>query len=354
MPATSPVKSPGAPDLDASPGPVAARAGFPARPAPQGGQGRASEEPAARPVTAGGRAFRRVLGVAPGPVEAGLRMLSAAASDVAGALGRWPSDPLSKRDPEYIRETLPALRLLSSLYFRADVRGLENIPATGPVLLVGNHSGGTMIADTFVFAQAFYDHFGPERRFHQLAHDLVFKVPGTRALVQPYGTIPASPENMRRALDRDAALLVYPGGDHETYRPSWQSHEIGFGGRTGFVELALRHDIPVVPVVALGGQETALFLGRGRGLASSLQLDRLLRLKVLPLAIGPPFGLTVLDLPGRIPLPSKITIRVLGAIDLRARLGPAADREEGYRLLTGVMQESLSALSRERRWPVIG
>jgi 1-acyl-sn-glycerol-3-phosphate acyltransferase len=116
---------------------------------------------------------------------------------------------------------------------------------------------------------------------------------------------------MKRALDRDAALLVYPGGDHETYRPSWESGEIGFAGRTGFVELALEHNIPIVPVVAIGGQETALFLGRGRRLASALQLNRLLRLKVLPLALGPPFGITVLDLPGRIPLPSKITIRVL-------------------------------------------
>jgi 1-acyl-sn-glycerol-3-phosphate acyltransferase len=211
-----------------------------------------------------------------------------------------------------------------------------------------------LIADTFVFAQAFYDHFGPDRRFHQLAHDLVFKVPGTRALVQRYGTIPASPEYMRRALDRDAALLVYPGGDHETYRPSWQSGEIGFGGRTGFVELALEHDIPVVPVVALGGQETALFLGRGRRLASVLQLNRLLRLKVLPLAIGPPFGLTVLDLPGRVPLPSKITIRVLDPIDLRAQLGSDPDPHDGYRLVTDAMQDSLSTLSRKRRFPVIG
>ena len=320
-----------------------------------GAQGLAVEAPAVRPATAGGRAVDRVLGAAPGPLEAGLRMLGAAASDVAGALGgSWPSDPLSERDPEYIRETLPALRLLSSLYFRSDVRGMAKIPATGPVLLVGNHSGGTLIADTFVFAQAFYDHFGPERRFHQLAHDLVFKVPGTRALVQRYGTIPASRESMRRALDRDAALLVYPGGDHETYRPSWQSGEIGFGGRTGFVELALEHDIPVVPVVALGGQETALFLGRGRRLASGLQLDRLLRLKVLPLAIGPPFGLTVLDLPGRIPLPSKITIRVLDPIDLRVHLGPDPDLHEAYRLITDAMQDSLSALSRKRRFPVIG
>jgi 1-acyl-sn-glycerol-3-phosphate acyltransferase len=291
----------------------------------------------------------------PGPVEAGVHMMGAAAGDIAGLLDPGgAADPLNERDPAYIRETLPALRALSKLYFRADVRGLDNIPATGPVLMVGNHSGGTMIADTFVFAQAFYDHFGPERQFHQLAHDLLFKVPGVRALVQRFGTIPASPGNMKRALDRDAALLVYPGGDHEAYRPSWQSGEIGFDGRTGFVKLALEHDLPIVPVVSIGGQETALFLGRGRRLASALRLDRLLRLKVLPVAIGPPFGITVLDLPGRLPLPSKITIRVLGPIDLRAQLGPDPDLDEGYRLVTQTMQRSLTALRRDRRFPIIG
>src|SRR5947209_8005809 len=177
---------------------------------------------------------------------------------------RIPQADLDERDPDYIRETLPGLWLLASFYYRADVRGLEHIPAEGPVLLVGNHSGGTLIADTFVFAQAFYDHFGVQRRFHQLAHDLVFRTPGLRTLVERYGTVPASPANMGRALSRDAALLVYPGGDHETYRPTWESEQIDFADRKGFVRLALEHDVPVVPVVAIGGQETALFLEIGR------------------------------------------------------------------------------------------
>ena len=189
---------------------------------------------------------------------------------------------------EYIRTTLPTLRLFSDVYHRAEVRGLNNIPAEGPVLLVGNHSGGTLISDTFVFSQAFYDHFGPLRRFHQLAHDLVFQFPGVRGSLSRYGTVPASPENMARALERDAALLVYPGGDHETYRPSWESADIDFAGRTGFVKLAIEHNVPIVPIVAIGGQETALFLGRGRRFAKLLRLDSLLRLKVLPAQIGPP------------------------------------------------------------------
>jgi 1-acyl-sn-glycerol-3-phosphate acyltransferase len=282
-------------------------------------------------------------------------MLAAAAEDVADTLqGRSGGDPFALRDPDYIQQTLPALRLSSELYFRADVRGLNKIPAEGPVLLVGNHSGGTMIADTFVFAQAFYDHFGSGRRFHQLAHDLVFKMPGLRTLVQRYGTVPASPRNMAEALKRDAALLVYPGGDQETFRPTWESDQIDFAGRTGFVRLALEHGVPVVPVVSIGGQETALFLGRGRRVARALHLDQLMRLTVLPPVLGPPLGVTVLDLPLRVPLPAKISIRVLKPIDLRTRLGRKADPEEGYQLVTSTMQRTLSRLSHERSLPVLG
>ncbi len=289
-------------------------------------------------------------------------MGAAVAEDALAAVDRLhltgaaaaPSDPFAARDEEYIRRTLPALRAMSEHYFRADVSGLERIPEQGPVLLVGNHSGGTMIADTFVFGQAFYDRFGPERAFHQLAHDLVFKIPGLRAMVQRYGTVPASPENMRRALDQRAALLVYPGGDEESFRPSWESSEVNFAHRTGFVELALKADVPVVPVVAIGGQETALFLGRGKGLARALRLNRLARLKVIPPVLGPPFGLTVLDFPGRLPLPSKITIRVMPPIDLRHELGPERDIEKGYRLVTSRMQRTLTRLSNQRGLPIVG
>jgi 1-acyl-sn-glycerol-3-phosphate acyltransferase len=303
----------------------------------------------------------RFAGAVPAPAAGVARMLGAAATDVAGVvdprrlIGRRPAeDPLDLRDPEYIRRTLPALRAMSDIYFRAEVRGMDNVPARGPALLVGNHSGGTLIVDTFVFAQAFYDHFGVDRVFHQLAHDLVFKVPGIRALLTPYGTVPASPENMRRALDRDAALLVYPGGDHETYRATWHSADIDFAHRTGFVRLALQRNIPIVPVVAIGGQETALFLGQGEHIARLLHLHRLLRLDVVPVQIAPPWGVTVLDLPGRVPLPAKITVEVLPAIDLRAELGADVDADAGYDLVTGRMQDALDELARARALPLIG
>jgi 1-acyl-sn-glycerol-3-phosphate acyltransferase len=298
---------------------------------------------------AGEALIQQVLGAAAGSA----RMAAAATEDVVG-MRRHPDDWLDAWDPGYIRTTLPALRALSKVYFRAEVRGLSNIPAEGPLLLVGNHSGGTLIADTFVFAQAFYDHFGPLRRFHQLAHDLVFKIPGARASLSRYGTVPASPENMKRALERDAALLVYPGGDHESYRPTWESDKIDFAGRRGFARLAIEHNCPIVPVVAIGGQETALFLGQGRDLARLFRLDRLLRVKVLAAQVAPPFGLTIMDLPGRLPLPAKIVVRVLPKIDLKERLGKNADPDDAYELVTGRMQTALSDLSEERSLPIVG
>jgi 1-acyl-sn-glycerol-3-phosphate acyltransferase len=293
--------------------------------------------------------LEQVLGTAAGSA----RMAAVATEDVAG-LRRHPDDWLDAWDPAYIRTTLPALRAMSKVYFRAEVRGLDNVPAEGPILLVGNHSGGTLIADTFVFAQGFYDHFGPLRRFHQLAHDLVFRIPGARASLSRYGTVPASPENMTRALERDAALLVYPGGDHETYRPTWESGKIDFAGRRGFAKLALEHGCPIVPVVAIGGQETALFLGQGREIARRLRLDRLLRVKVFPAQVAPPFGLTIMDLPGRLPLPAKIVIRVLPKIDLKRELGAKADADEAYELVTGKMQNALSRLASQRSMPIVG
>jgi 1-acyl-sn-glycerol-3-phosphate acyltransferase len=159
---------------------------------------------------------------------------------------------------------------------------------------------------------------------------------------------------MKRALDRGAALLVYPGGDHETYRPSWESSRIDFADRKGFARLALEHDVPVVPVVAIGGQETALFLGQGRRLARALRMDKALRIKVLPAVLGPPVGTTMLDLPIRFPLPAKITVSVGQPINLREKLGRNANAEEAYELVTTNMQRTLTRLGNERTAPVVG
>ena len=257
------------------------------------------------------------------------RLIGAVAQE---AQRRVPSADLDERDPDYIRETLPGLWMLASLYFRADVRGLQNIPEEGPVLLVGNHSGGNLTPDTHVFTLAFSTYFGVERRFHQLAHNLVLSMPGL-GMLRKYGTVAATPENAEQALDSGAALLVYPGGDYEVHRPTWESARVDFGGRRGFIRLAKSKGVPLVPVVAIGGQETALFLSRGEGIARLLGIDRMFRLKVLPISLALPWGLNVGDMLGHIPLPAKITIQVLEPIDVSDM-----DVDEAYELVIDQMQ----------------
>jgi 1-acyl-sn-glycerol-3-phosphate acyltransferase len=268
-------------------------------------------------------------------------------------LKRIPRADLDERDPDYIREQLPWMWLLATVWFRGEVRGLGNIPDRGPVLLVGNHSGGNMIPDTTIFTLAFTTFFGVERRFYQLAHNLVLAMPALGWL-RKFGTVAASSENARRALDSGAALLVYPGGDYEVHRPSWESGKVDFGGRKGFIKLALDRDVPIVPVVSIGGQETALFITRGERLSKLLMLDRLARLKVLPVSLALPWGLNIGDMLGHIPLPAKITIEALPAIDLRKEFGPDPDFDEVYDYLIRLMQDTLDALASERRFPVLG
>jgi 1-acyl-sn-glycerol-3-phosphate acyltransferase len=273
---------------------------------------------------------------------------------LAGAVAsRVPPADLDERDPDYIRDSLPRFWLLTSLYFRGEVRGLGNVPDAGPVLLVGNHSGGNLTPDTTVFSLAFHAYFGVERKFHQLAHNLVLSMPGL-GFLRKYGTVAASPENARAALRAGAAVLVYPGGDREVHRPSWQSGRVDFGDRKGYVRLALDEDVPIVPVVAIGGQETALFVTQGEWLAKLLLLDRLFRLKVLPISLGPPWGLNVGDMLGHIPLPSKIVVEVLPPIRLREEFGSDPDVDEVHAHVVRLMQETLDALAAERRLPVIG
>ena len=284
------------------------------------------------------------------PVEVGSRVVRAI-SDLAQS--RIPKADLDERDPDYIRDTLPGLWMLASYYFRADVRGLDRVPAAGPVLLVGNHSGGNLTPDTHVFTLAFSTYFGVERRFFQLAHNLVLAMPGLGSL-RKYGTVAASPKNAEKALDTGAALLVYPGGDYEVHRPTWDSAKVDFDGRQGWIRLALRKNVPIVPVVSIGGQETALFLSRGERLARLFGLDRLFRLKVLPISLALPWGLNVGDMLGHFPLPAKITIQVLDPIDVREEFGSDPDLAEVYDEILGRMQATLTALAEERRLPVIG
>ena len=266
---------------------------------------------------------------------------------------RVPAADLDERDPDYIRESLPRLWLLASLYFRAEVRGLGNVPEEGPVLLVGNHSGGNLTPDTGVFTLAFSTYFGVERPFYQLAHNLVLSMPGLSFLRK-------GPRGRRLARQRaQGARGRRRGARLPRRRLRGPPPELGGRPRRlrwpqGLPAARARRGVPIVPVVSIGGQETSLFLSRGERLAKGLRLDKLFRLKVLPISIALPWVINVGDMAGHLPLPAKITVEALPPIDLRREFGADPDLDEVYDHLVRQMQETLDALAAERRFPVIG
>src|SRR3954454_17303306 len=161
-------------------------------------------------------------------------LVGRALASVQDAIASRLSADLDARDPDYIRENLPLAWLLSTLWFRGEVRNLGHVPEDGPVLMVGNHSGGYVTPDTTVFTLAFSTYFGVERAFYQLAHNLVVASP-LGQILRKYGTVSASHENAEKALSTGAALLVYPGGDWEVHRASWRGNKVDFAGRKGFI-----------------------------------------------------------------------------------------------------------------------
>jgi 1-acyl-sn-glycerol-3-phosphate acyltransferase len=288
-----------------------------------------------------------------GLAEAGKTVVGGLLGRVGRRVQRALTADLDDRDPDYIRENLPLSWLMATLWYRAEVRNMGNVPENGPVLLVGNHTGGNMSPEVIVLPMAFSTFFGVERPFYQLAHNLVLASP-VGPFLRRYGAMAASHTHAERALQAGAAVLVFPGGDWEVHRPSWEGNKIDFAGRKGFIKLALSEGVPIVPVVTIGGQETALFISRGAWLAKLTRADKLLRLKVLPISLALPWGLNIGDLMGHIPLPAKVTIEVLPAIDLEQHFGPDPDLDEVYDHVTRVMQETLAGLAAERRFPVIG
>ena len=257
---------------------------------------------------------------------------------------------LEARDPEFIRFQLPGMWLFSTVYFRAEVTGFDRVP-DGPVLFVGNHSGGNMTPDSMVFMLAFNTYFGVERPVYALAHSLVTAWPIIGSLAKKWGIITARPAAAKTVLEKGASVLVYPGGDVDTHRPWTARHEIRFDGRKGFLRIAKEAGVPIVPVVSVGGQDTYLPLTDGRKIAKALQLDKRARLKVMPISLALPWGLNVGDFFGHVPLPAKIRMEVLEPIDVVDRFGDEADSDHAYDYVLSRMQESLTALAAGRVLP---
>lgn len=258
--------------------------------------------------------------------------------------------PPFRRDPAFIARFVPVLALYSR-YFSPEVRGLANLPATGPVLVVGNHSGLFYLPDASIITQAILTRRGLAAPAYVLTYDLLLAVPAYGALLRKLGAIPAGSDEADAALDRQALVLVFPGGDWESSRPWSHRNRVDLAGRHGFVQLALRHQVPVVPVVSHGAQHTIVVLSRGDRLARLMGLQGI-HIHVFPIVVSPPFGVGAIVTP---PLPARITVEFLPPLDWSDR-GPADDPEVSaacYAEVEQVMQAAIDRLADEIRHPVV-
>lgn len=261
---------------------------------------------------------------------------------------RVRSDDPDARDPAFIRRVMPLLGVLYDHYFRAETEFVEPF-VEGPCLAVANHNAMTGTPDMFCHMLAFWRTYSPERQAYGLMHDLPFGLPGAGAMLNAMGALRAAPTNAVQVLDRGAAVLVFPGGDLDACRPYSRRYEIEFGKRRGFVRIALRQGVPIVPIVSAGAHHSLYVMTDGRGLAEALHLPEILRWNVAPIGFALPWGLFAIVPVPHLPPPVKIHTRILAPI--RPNLPPsAADDpdavEHVFQLVKNTMQATMDDLKR--------
>ena len=172
------------------------------------------------------------------------------------------------------------------------------------------------------------------------------------------GTISPTRENINTAFAKGDEVILWPGGEQDAYR-SWDKRDRAvLGGRTGFIRLALREQVPIIPVATIGGHDTLFVLSEGRGLARKLGLKERMRSEVAPITLSIPFGVTLHLTPFQhIPLPSKIRTEFLDPI----YLDTDPDRENDndyvnmiYKEIEYSIQAGMNELAKKRKFPIFG
>ena len=232
-----------------------------------------------------------------------------------------PADDLDPADVDgwgrSVRVREIARRLYDPVYrhwLRVEWEGMEHIPLEGGALLVANH-GGAIPSDAPSVMH------GIERELlrpvYGLAENLFRSLPVIGTLWSRAGGVPAHPDNAFRLLhDEQQLVLTFPEGTKGTGKHVSQRYQLRRFGRGGFVEIAMRAGVPIVPMAIIGNDETMPIL------ASSDRLAKLLHLPYVPITanqfvFGPVFGYVV-------PLPTKLRIKVLPPIHFT--VPPGRDR----------------------------
>jgi 1-acyl-sn-glycerol-3-phosphate acyltransferase len=243
------------------------------------------------------------------------------------------------RDPAFEARALQLLEPIYRRYFRVEVRGLEHLPATGPVILVANHSGALPWDVAMLKAAVALDH--PSRRaLRPLIENFLFHFPFLGVALNRFGAVRACQENAEALLEAGEAIAVFPEGAKGLGKTIRKRYQLQRFGRGGFIKLALRTGAPIVPVAIVGAEETHPLLARLTRPAAPLGLPFLPVTPTFPL-LGPA---------GLLPLPTKWTIEFAPMMGLGRN--PSADELTIERLTEDVragIQGQLDRLTRTRR-----
>ncbi|MCW2967419.1 MAG: hypothetical protein JWM71_1191 [Solirubrobacteraceae bacterium] len=285
-------------------------------------------------------------------VDARREKLSGASGWVADRASEWSVDG---PDYDFMEVQKYLWNPLMDFYFRMEVEGWENIPPA-PALLVGIHSGAPFVWDAWTVGVQWWRHFGRTRPLHGTAHDALMAAPGIGTYFRRMGVVPAAPDSIAGALAAGHDVALWPGGEIDSLRPWVRRDEAVLGGRTGFVRMALRSGVPIVPIATVGGPDSMPVLATGRRLARWLQLDKVARLKMFPIALQAPWGISPALLP-EIPLPTKIRTAFQEPVQLDSDPERADDEtyvKAKYEEVRERIQAGMDGLARRRRLPLFG
>ena len=240
-------------------------------------------------------------------------------------------------------------------YFRMEIKGWERLPEA-PALLIGVHASGLLPIEAYLTGFQWFRHFGNSRALHGTAHDVLMSLPGWGMFLRKIGTVPATRSAITEAIDAGHDVILWPGGDVDALRPWTKRDQVILDERTGFIKLAIRSGVPIVPVASIGGSDTLFMLTEGRSLAKLLRLDKLMRAKAFPIALGFPFGIAPGVVP-QIPLPAKIRTEFLAPIDVGDDPALAEDDDyvqRKYQEVVDALQEAMNLLAGHRSFPLLG
>jgi len=255
-------------------------------------------------------------------------------------------------DPELMTTVLmPLFRPFYRTWFRVQMRGLQNVPASGPALVVANHSG-VLPLDAVMLQIGLFDEHPEHRNLRLLSADLVYEVPVLSGMARRSGYIRAERDEAERQLAAGELVGVFPEGFKGIGKPFSQRYQLQRFGRGGFAALARRAGVPIIPCAIVGAEEIYPMI------ADFPQLARRLGLPYFPITpLFPWFGLL-----GAVPLPSNWIIEFCPPVpadstpadagagggagaDAGARGDSRARADAGARAAGGADSEAVSCLA---------